>query len=102
MSRLIAKLEYPINRIPLILQNSYVADEYFGVDNYERKRLRIVMAKYGCRHCFHNLPGHVAAELHPFVWDQLEQCFRIQLERKVKVHLNTLEEAIVTHPIFEE
>ena len=101
MSRLTARFEYPQKQIPLVLQNSYAEDIFYGVDTFERKRMRIVLAKYGSRHCFHTLPGHITAELHPFVWDRLKQCFRIQMDQKVKVRLNSLEEAIVTHPIFE-
>jgi hypothetical protein len=102
MSRLVAKLEYPQDNIPLILQSSYCEDEFYGVDRFESKRMRIILAKYGCRHCFHTLPSHVTSELHPFAWDKPGQCFRIRMDHKVTVHLNTLEEAIVNHPIFEE
>jgi hypothetical protein len=101
MSRLTAKFEFSHKQIPLVLQSSYAENTFYGVDSFESKRMRIVMAKYGSRHCFHTLPGHITAELHPFVWDKLKQCFRIQMDRKVKVRLNALEEAIVNHPIFE-
>jgi hypothetical protein len=102
MSHRDAKFEYPKSDITLVLRNSYIEDEYYGVDNYESKRLKIVLTKYGCRHSFHTLPGHVTAELYPFVWNKLNQCFRIHMKQKVTVHLNALEEAIVNYPIFEE
>ncbi len=102
MAHLTAKFEYPHNEIKLVLRNSYIEDEYYGVDSYEIKRLKIILAKYGCRRSFHTLPGHVTAELHPFVWNKLNQCFRIQINKKVTVHLNAFEEAIVNYPIFEE
>ncbi len=102
MSRLVAKFDYPHDQIALILQNSYTENEFYGVDKFESKRMRIILAKHGCRHCFHTLPGHVTSELYTFAWNNLEQCFKIQMDHKIKVHLNTLEEAIVNHPIFEE
>jgi len=102
MSRHAAKFEYPNNEIKLVLRNSYIEDEYYGVDTFESKRLKIVLAKYGCRHSFHTLPGHITAELYPFVWNKPGQYFRIQMNHKVTVHLNSLEESIVNYPIFEE
>ncbi len=102
MSQHNAKFVYPQSEIKFVLRNSYIEDEYFGVDNFESKRLKIVLAKYGCRRSFHTLPGHITAELHPFVWNKLGQCFRIQMNTKVSVHLNSLEEAIVNYSIFEE
>ena len=102
MSKHTAKFEYPHSEIKLVLRNSYIEDEYYGVDIFESKRLKIVLAKYGCRRSFHTLPGHVTAELYPFVWNRMRQCFRIQMNKKVTVHINSLEEAIVNYPIFEE
>jgi len=97
-----AKFEYSHSEIKLVLRNSYIEDEYYGVDSFEIKRLKIILAKYGCRHSFHTLPGHVTADLHPFVWNKLSQCFRIQMNKKVTVHLNALEEAIVSYSQFKE
>lgn len=96
------KLEYPNTEIPLVLRSTYKENTYYGVDQLERKKLKIVMRKFGCRRNFHSLPGRVIASLYPFVWDRLQQCYRIQLDKKVSVLLNTLEEAVVNHPIFEE
>jgi len=101
MAQYAAKLEYPQTEIPLVLRSSYEEDTYYGVDLLESRKLKIILRKYGCRHSFHALPGRVTADLHPFIWDRIKQCFRIQLDKKITVHLNTLEEAIVNHPIFE-
>lgn len=102
MSRHAVRFEYPHDEIQLILRNSYKEDEYFGLDKFESKKLRIVLAKYGCRHSFHTLPGHLVADMHPFVWDKLSQCFRIEMDKKVAVHLNMLEEKIVHYHILEK
>lgn len=102
MSQHNAKFEYPQTEIKLVLRNSYIEDEYYGVDVYESKRLKIILARYGCRRSFHTLPGHITADLYPFIWKRLEQFFCIQMHKKITVHLNSLEEAIVGHSIFEE
>ena len=96
------RFEYPHDQIYLILRNSYKDDEYFGVDKFESRRLKIIMAKYGCRHSFHTLPGQLTADMHPFTWDKLGQCFRIEMEKTIHVHLNNLEEAIVNYHSLEE
>jgi hypothetical protein len=102
MSRSAVKFEYPHDEIILILRNSYKEDEYYGVDKLESKRLKIILAKYGCRHSYHTLPGQLTSDIHPFTWDRLSQCFRIEMDIKVPVHLNTLEEAVVHYHIIEE
>lgn len=95
------KFEYPHNEIYLILRNSYKEDEYYGIDKFEGKRLKIILAKYGCRHSFHTLPGQLTADMHPFTWDKISQCYRIEMETKVPVHLNILEEAVINYHMFE-
>lgn len=102
MSQHAVRFEYPHDQIYLILRNSYQEEAYFGVDKFESKRLKIILAKYGCRHSFHTLPGQLTVDMHPFTWDRLGQCFRIELDKKVPVHLNTLEEAVVNYHAFDE
>jgi hypothetical protein len=102
MSRHAVKFEYPHKEIFMILRNSYKENEYYGVDKFESKRLKIILAKYGCRHSYHTLPGKLTSTMHPFSWDKLSQCFRIEMDKKVPVHLNTLEEAVVHHHYFEK
>ncbi len=97
-----ARFEYPKNEITLILRSSYQDDMYYGVDILEGRKMNIILAKYGCRHSFHCLPGKVSLNLHPFVWDRIKQAFRIELNRKVPVQLNTLEEAVIHYPVFYE
>lgn len=101
MAHYTARLDYPRSEIPIVLRSSYMDDTYYGVDLFESKRMKIILAKYGCRHSFHSLPGHVTANLYPFVWDRLKQHFRIRMDEKISVHLNTLEEMIVNYQVFE-
>jgi hypothetical protein len=101
MSRHAVKFEYPHDQIYIILRDSYKEDIYYGIDKFESKRLKIILAKYGCRHSFHTLPGHLTAEMHPFKWNNISRCFNIEMGKKNSVHLNTLEEAIVHHHMFE-
>ena len=102
MSRHAVKFEYPHDEIYLILRNSFKEEEYFGVDKFESKRLKIILAKYGCHHSFHTLPGHLIADMHPFTWDRLGQCFRIEMDKSVPIHLNILEEAVVNYHVLEK
>ncbi|MBN2522505.1 MAG: hypothetical protein JXB24_04490 [Bacteroidales bacterium] len=102
MSTYSAKFEYPYDQIPLILQNSYKENEFYAVDEFESKKLKIILAKYGCRHCFHTLPGHLHANLFPFLWDKLKQCYRADMQNPVSVQLNLLEEAVVNHHAVSE
>jgi len=91
------KLIYPKDQFHIILQNSEKVDEFYAIDEFERKRLKIIQAKYGCRHCFHTLPDKVTLNLNKFFWNEECQCFQIETDQKVKVRLNTLEEAIVDY-----
>ena len=102
MAPFAARFEYPQSEIPLILRSSFQDDMFYGVDILESRKMKIILAKYGCRHSFHTLPGKVTLTLHPFVWDRIKQVFRIELNRKVPIQLNTLEEAVINYPIFDE
>jgi hypothetical protein len=97
MNRYNAKLVYPHERFRIILQNSETIDEFYGMDELESKKLKIIQAKYGCRHCFHTLPDNVSLNLHKFIWNEECQCFQIDADRKVSVQLNLLEENIVEY-----
>jgi|GEM_PF-3126862 len=97
MGHVYAKFEYPRQKIEMILRNSYIEDEYYGIDTFELKRLKIILARYGCRQSFHALPGHITADLYPFVWNKFGRCFRMKTNQKVTVHLNALEEAEVSY-----
>ena len=92
-----AKLVYPHERFRLILQNSDNVDEFYGVDELESRKLKIIQAKYGCRHCFHILPDSVTLNLNTFVWMEDSKCFQIDTSQKISVQLNSLEEAIVEY-----
>lgn len=94
MSRYNAKLDFPKNYL-LIFQSSYNEDEFYGLDEFESRKLKIIQAKYGCHHCFHTLPDNVTLDLHPFVWNRETQSFTPILDNKVTVQLNTLEESII-------
>lgn len=97
MANLNAQLIYPKQEFTLILQNSNIPNEFFGVDELERKKLRIIQAKFGCRHCFHNLPDSVMLDLNRFEYNMHKSCFEINRSRKVSVRLNELEETIVEY-----
>jgi hypothetical protein len=94
-----AKFDFTRGEIELILRNSYQENMYYGVDKFESKRLKILMAKFGCRHTYHTLPGHLTATFYPFSWDRLKQCFRMDTRQKVTAQLNTLEEVVVMHTV---
>jgi hypothetical protein len=97
MGRHPAKFDYPKGKFLLILQNSGYTDEYYGVDELEYKKLRIILAKYGCRHCYHVLPDKVRLDLQKFRWNEACQIFQTESDKKVSVQLNTLEETIVEY-----
>ncbi len=101
MSKHGARLKYPNLGYHIIFQNSFNDDEFYGLDEFERKKLRIIQARYGCRHCFHTLPDKVHLDLHKFVWNEREHCFEVE-DKKVSIQLNTLEEAIVEYIPGEE
>ncbi len=101
MSKHGARLKYPNLGYHIIFQSSFSDDEFYGLDEFERKRLKIIQAKYGCRHCFHTLPDEVHLNLHKFTWNEEEHCFKVE-DKQVSVQLNTLEEAIVEYIPGEE
>jgi hypothetical protein len=96
MSKLDAHLKYRREDCHIVFQSSISENEYYGIDEVERKKLKIIQAKFGCRHCFHTLPDKVTLNLHKFIWNNENSCFEIE-PRKVTVQLNTLEEAIVEY-----
>ncbi len=102
MERHDARLDYPKDKYHLILQSSSNTNEFYGLDELERKKLKILLAKYGCRHCFHVLPDNVYLEMHPFSWNELSESFEIQSDGRVRTQLNTLEEAIIDYIPNEE
>jgi hypothetical protein len=97
MNRHPAKLNYPREKFKLIVQSSEYSDEFYGVDEFELKKLHIILAKYGCRHTFHILPDKVSLMLHKFYWNEASQYFEIDFDRKFEVKLNTLEETIIDY-----
>lgn len=97
MSEHSANLVYPKDKFHVILQSSSKSGEFYGLDELERRKLHIIQAKYGCRHCFHSLPDQVTLTLNKFYWDENKNCYEVDLHKKVSVKLNTLEEAILDH-----
>ncbi|MBN1597484.1 MAG: hypothetical protein JW894_04280 [Bacteroidales bacterium] len=95
------RLEYSRNKYQIVLQSSNNDDEFYGLDKLELKKLHIIQAKFGCRHFFHVLPDYVTLDLHPFTWDKDIGSFKIEENKKVKIRLNTLQEAVVYHPLEE-
>ncbi|MBN1115561.1 MAG: hypothetical protein JXA77_00025 [Bacteroidales bacterium] len=89
------RLVYPKHEFHLVLQNSSINNEYYAVDEFQMKRLNIIQAKYGCRHCFHSLPDKATLDLNKFVFNPHKSCLEVDRNTKVRVQLNTLEEAIV-------
>lgn len=96
MTRHNARLDYSRKDYQIVFQSSVNTDEYYGMDDLERRKLKIIQAKYGCRHCFHTLPDNISLDLHKFTWNDENECFEVENE-KVRVQLNTLEEAIVEY-----
>lgn len=95
------RFEYPHKEIPLILKSVYKEDLYFGADLFESRKMKIIMARYRCQNNFHTLPGRISVSLFPFEWDRITRRFRIRMDGKVDVQLNTLEEMIVNQAFFE-
>lgn len=91
-----AHFKYLSKDYQLVLRSSYNEDEFYGVDEFESKKLKIIQARYSCRHFFHTLPDNVTLDLHKFTWNAEHNSFEAE-KRKVVVQLNTLEEAIVEH-----
>ena len=102
MSQKATKFIFPHDKIRLVLRNSYKENEFFGVDMFESKRIHIILAKYKSHHSFHQLSGKLTAYMHPFTWDKLSQCYRIEMDKKVLIQMNKLEEAFVHYPINTE
>ncbi|QQS52441.1 MAG: hypothetical protein IPM71_06830 [Bacteroidota bacterium] len=96
MSRHNARFDYPKQDYHIVFQSSINENDYYGMDELERKKLKIIQAKHGCRHCFHTLPDNLTLDLHKFTWNDATNCFEIE-PRKVRVRLNTLEEAIIEY-----
>ncbi len=94
-------LEYSHEEYPLILQHSYRKEEFYGLSVYENKKMKIILAKYGCQHCFHTLPSHIHIELHPFIWNDSKNTFTVNPNEKVSVQLNQLEEAVINYKYLE-
>ena len=101
MAHQAVRFVYPNREIPIILKSIYREDEYFGADSFESRRIKIILAKYKSRHSLHSLPGTTSADLYPFKWDRIKQCFQIQMDNKVTVALNTLEAVNLNNLVFE-
>jgi hypothetical protein len=94
MSNYSARLVYPKQEFQVILQNSRNSNEFYGVDLFEKKKLNIIMAKYKCRHSYNNLPDHITLDLNRFIWNGKKACYDVDLNSKVTIRLNLLEETI--------
>jgi len=102
MERHNARLDYPKNEFRIILQSSRNSNEFYGLNDLQRKTLKIILARYGCRHTFHVLPDHAALDMHRFLWNEMSETFEIEKDMTVSVNLNTLEETIVDYIPNEE
>lgn len=96
------RFEYAHQVIPIILKSSSHADIYYGMDELEMKKIKIVLAKYSSHTDFLSLPNKVTVGLHPFKWNQMGQSYRIDMDKKVSVQLNTLVEVVANQPIFSQ
>lgn len=92
-----ARLVYPKQEFQVILQNSKSSNEFYGVDQFELKKLNIIMAKYKCRHSYNSLPDHITLDLNKFVWNGHKACYDIDMNSKISIRLNLLEEAIMNY-----
>ena len=101
MAGISVNLEYSQKEFPLILQNSYYENEFYGVSTFEYKKMKIILAKHGCQHCFHTLPSEVRVDLHPFYWDGEIKAFIVDKQNTVNVQLNQFEEAVVNYNFLE-
>lgn len=88
-------LVYPREKYRTILQTVAKNDEFFGLNELESKKLRIILAKYGRKHRFDTIPDYVTLELNRFYWNCAKFCFEINEYQNIRVKLNTLEEIVV-------
>lgn len=92
-----ARLVYPKQEFRIILQHSTSSNDFYAVDELERKKLKIIRAKYDCKHSFHNLPDHVSLDLNRFSWNSHKACYELERNQKVNIQLNKLEESIIDY-----
>ena len=88
------KLVYPKERFDLILQNTEISETYYALDEIEMNKLKVIQAKYGCNKNFQTLPDSISLNLFTFFWNEECQCFEIDVDKKVSVQLNLLEESV--------
>lgn len=86
----------------LILQDSYQDNIYYGLDQFDCKYLRIVQAKFGCLNSYHTIPDRVKMEMAPYVWNLKKQKFILDVDKRVVIQLNQLENAIISHSFAKE
>lgn len=91
------KLNYSRDKYPLVLKSSYETGAFYALDSFEVNKLKILMAKYGCRHSFHTLPDTLVLDLLPFYLDEDTGSYRVDSDNRTRVQLNKLEEVIVTY-----
>lgn len=92
-----ARLVYPKQEFQIVLQHSTSSNDFYAVDEMERKKLKIIKAKYGCNHYFHNVPDHVTLDLNRFYWNSNKACYEIDAFNKTVIQLNKLEESIIDY-----
>lgn len=95
------RFEQPID-YKVILRNSYVDEEYYGLDDFDCKYLKIIQAKFGCYHSLHTIPDRVKMELAPYVWNKKKQKFVLDEYKSRIVQLNQLEFMVVNYKFDKE
>lgn len=94
MSNYDVSLVYPKDKYHVILQNSTQRDDFYGLDELEYRKLKIILAKFDCKNNYKALPDKVKLNLNKFHWNSMKLCFEINQCQKVSVRLNRLEEII--------
>jgi hypothetical protein len=92
----LARFEHP-KEYKMILRDSFKENTYYGLDDFDCKYLRIVQAKFGCHNSYHTIPDRVKMEMAPFEWNDKQQKFILNENKRLAVQLNLLEVMIVSY-----
>ena len=92
----IANFEKP-PEYKMILRDSFSENVYYGLDDFDSRYLKIIQAKFGCQNSFHTIPDRVKMEMALFEWNDKQQKFVLNDNKRMPIQLNKLEIMVVSH-----